>query len=67
MGANVNAYLSAVGLSGGAVALDVRSSFPQKDFLNGKEVQTESEVERLDLYKVAVVLSVAGVILSLCL
>jgi hypothetical protein len=40
---------------------------PAKPFGHGNEVPAENEVAGLDAYKVAVLVSVAAAILSLCL
>jgi hypothetical protein len=68
MGANITAYLPAARFSERAATLDLRTgSSPQEDLLSGNEAQVEGEMEGLDAYKIAVLLFVAGVLLSLCL
>jgi hypothetical protein len=68
MGANITAYLPAAGLSRRAVALDLRTgSSPQQELGSMNESQSNREMDGLDAYKLAVLLFVAGVILSLCI
>jgi hypothetical protein len=68
MGANITAYLPAAGLSGRAVALDLRTgSSPQQELGSMNEPPSNRELDGLDAYKLAVLLFVAGVILSLCI
>ena len=68
MGANITAFLPAAGLSGRAVALDLRTgSSPQEELVSVSEAQSDREMDGLDAYKLAVLLFVAGVILSLCI
>ena len=68
MGASITAFLPAAGLSGRAVALDLRTgSSPQEELVSVSEAQSDHEMDGLDAYKLAVLLFVAGVILSLCI
>jgi hypothetical protein len=68
MGANITAYLPATRISGRAVALDLRTGIPpQEDLVSGIEAQSTREMDGLDAYKLAVLLFIAGVILSLCI
>jgi hypothetical protein len=49
-------------------AVDVRNGVPSREKLSGEDqVPTDDEVLGLDLYKVAVLVSVGIAILSLCL
>jgi hypothetical protein len=68
MGANITVFLPTAGLSGRAVALDLRTgSSPQEELVSVSEAQSDHEMDGLDAYKLAVLLFVAGVILSLCI
>lgn len=68
MGANITAYLPAAGLSRRAVALDLRTgSSPQDELVSVNKSRSDREIDGLDAYKLAVLLFVAGVILSLCI
>ena len=68
MGANITAYLPAARLSGREVALDLRTGTPpQEDRVSAIEVQSAREMDGVDAYKLAVLLFIAGVILSLCI
>jgi hypothetical protein len=68
MRANINVCLLAAGFLGCLTALDLRSGIPsQKKFSAENEVPADDEVVGLDIYKVAVLVSVGVAILSLCL
>jgi hypothetical protein len=68
MRAYITVYPPAAGFLGWLMALDLRSGIvPQEKFSPENEVPTDDEVVGLDGYKVAVLVSVAAAILSLCL
>ncbi len=67
MGANITAYPLAAGFLGYLTALDLRSGIPSQELNPENEVPIDDEVVGLDAYKVAVLVSVAAAILSLCL
>jgi hypothetical protein len=68
MRANITVHPLAAGFLACLTALDSRSGFPSKGTLSPEnEVSADDEVVGLDAYKVAVLLSVAAAILSLCL
>jgi hypothetical protein len=68
MGANITAYLPAARLARRAVALDLRSeSTPQQNLVPPGDRHSEIETKKLDAYEIAVLLFIAGVILTLCL
>ena len=68
MGANITVNPVAGGFLGCLTALHSRSGIPSQEKLRREnEVPTDDEVVGLDAYKVAVLVSVAAAILSLCL
>ena len=68
MRANITVFPSAAGLLGCLRPLDLRKGIPSREKLSpNSEVQTSEEVVGLDAYKIAVLVSVAAAILSLCL
>lgn len=68
MRANITVFPSAAGLLDGSTLLDLRSGMPLKEkFSASSEVQTNDKVVGLDAYKLAVLISVAAAILSLCI
>lgn len=68
MRANIEVYSLAAGFLGCLTPLDLRSGIvSQEKFTPENEVPTDDEVVGLDAYKVAVLVSVAAAILSLCL
>ena len=67
MRANITVYPLAGGFLGCLTALHLRSGIPLQEKLSPEsEVSPEDEVAGLDAYKVAVLISVAAAILSLC-
>ena len=68
MRANITVFSSATGLLDCLTPLDLRSGMPSDEKLSpNTEVQTNDKVIGLDAYKLAVLISVAAAILSLCL
>ena len=68
MHANINVFPSAAVLLDCLRPLDLRRVIPSQEKLSpNSEVQTSEEVVGLDAYKIAVLVSVAAAILSLCL
>ena len=68
MHANINVFPSAAVLLDCLRPLDLRKGIPSREKLSpNSEVQTSEEVVGLDAYKIAVLVSVAAAILSLCL
>ena len=68
MRANITVYPLAAGFLGCFTALDLGSGIVSEEKLSPEnEVPTDDEVVGLDAYKVAVLVSVAAAILSLCL
>jgi len=68
MRTDVIVFPSASGLSDCLTLLDSRAGMPSKEKLSSNsEVQTSDEVLGLDAYQLAVLISVAAAILSLCL
>jgi hypothetical protein len=66
MRANIIACLPSLGFFGRLPALDLKSKIPTQEDLNVEvEVAANAEVERLDAYQVAVLLSIGAAILSL--
>ena len=66
MRANIIACLPSLGCFGRLPALDLKSRIPTQEDLNMEvEVAANAEVERLDAYQVAVLLSIGAAILSL--
>jgi hypothetical protein len=68
MFANIRACLLAAGFSGCLTALDMRSGVPSREKLSAEnQVPADDKVVGLDVYKVAVLVSIGIAILSLCL
>ena len=68
MGANITVYPLAAGFLGCLTELGLRRGIPSQEKLSPEnEAPTDDEVVGLDAYKVAVLISVAAAILSLCL
>lgn len=68
MRANIIVCLQAAWFTGCPTAFSLTNGIPPaKPFGHGNEVPAENEVAGLDAYKVAVLVSVAAAILSLCL
>jgi hypothetical protein len=66
MRANIIACLPSLGFFGRLPALDLKSRIPTQEDLNMQiEVAANAEVERPDVYQVAVLLSIGAAILSL--
>lgn len=64
MGANITGYLPVIGFFGRATVLELKSEVSsQEKYSHGKEAPG-AEVERLNAYKVAVLLAVGATILS---
>jgi hypothetical protein len=68
MRANITEFRSAAGFLDFLMPSDLRSGMPSEEKLTpNTEVQANDKVMRLDAYKLAVLISVAAAILSLCL
>ena len=68
MFANIGASLLAAGFLGCLTALDMRSGVPSQEKLSAEnQVPADDKVVGLDIYKVAVLVSIGIAILSLCL
>jgi hypothetical protein len=68
MRASITVYPLAAGFLGSLTGLGLRRGIPSQEKLGPEnEVPTDDEVVGLDAYKVAVLISVAAAILSLCL
>jgi hypothetical protein len=68
MFANIRVCLLAAGFLGCLSALDMRSGVPSQEKLSAEnQVPTDDKVVGLDIYQVAVLISVGLAILSLCL
>jgi hypothetical protein len=68
MRANISECLLAAGFLGCLTAFNLRSGIPSQEKLSAdNQVPTDNEVVGLDIYKVAVLVSVGIAILSLCL
>ena len=66
MRTNIIACLPSLGFFGRLPALDLKSRIPTQEDLNMQiEVAANAEVERPDVYQVAVLLSIGAAILSL--
>jgi hypothetical protein len=67
MRANMIVGLQAAGFMGCSTALDLRAGSPPPElFTAGNEVPAENEAAGLDAYAIAVLVSVAAAIFSLC-
>jgi hypothetical protein len=68
MFANISECPLAAGFLGRLTALGLKSGIPSQEKLSaGNQAPTDDEVVELDIYKVAVLVSVGLAILSLCL
>jgi len=68
MRTNINLCLQVAGFTGCSTALNCSTGIPSPEpFRPANEVPAEHEVVGLDAYKLAVSISVAATILSLCL
>jgi hypothetical protein len=68
MYANISACLLAAGCLGCLTALDMRSGTPSQEKLGAEnQVPADDKVVGVDVYKVAVLVSIGIAILSLCL
>jgi hypothetical protein len=68
MRTNITVCLLAAGFLGCLTALDLRSGIPSQEKLSAEnEVPADGQVVGLDIYKIAVLVSVGIAILSLCL
>jgi hypothetical protein len=64
MSTNIIGYLPAVGFFGRTTVLDLESRISSKEKLGSQKETPAGEVERLNAYKVAVLLAVGATILS---